>query len=263
MSTGRKWNLTPKRLESIASKELPENIKDEFLLLFGVKYWNRDHSLEQTFNRREWMTKDIKIEVLKTMCKVFKNLREYKEFKMIGPYNIFSIATCLNYPGSYEIFEKSPKRIQTEGGIFSHKHSRSPRTFNVYLQLLERVGFEDKYLSFNGETMPEYLKKSRKSSINHATQFGYDTDLSTELLEILIRRTCLTGFGSNTYTLMVLLNAIYGSQKLEEALTTFIKDDFHIHADDLLIVLDRWEELKGYPGHWIVELLGFENAARV
>lgn len=253
----RKWNLTLKRFESIVSKELSDDLEKEFTAVMGHSSGAIEHKLYELFDQRTWLSKEDKILTVQMMIKIFVIFRE--EGSSINVYQLFAKALFIRHPGAFEIFEASPERIKSNAFLYKYKSSRYPQAAYTYLKLLQLTGFQTKYISDSDDVTATYLQRARDSK--NLTSMSLDFDnVSDWLGTTLISKNGLDGFGSMSLPVIILMRAIYGSEKLEPVLRAFVDSDFHIYPDDLLKVLDKWEEFNMYPGQWIVEVLGLENA---
>lgn len=252
--TLRVWNLTPKRFETIVSKELEAELRESFTKLFGNSYGQIENNLENTFNCRKWMKQDDKISALSVMIKIFR-IMSTEDQSQTSVYSLFAQAVFLRLPGCFEIFERSPESFKNCRDIYMFKNGRTPHASYAYLKLLEKVGFDEAFIFLSRETVDPYVE--RVTSHDRGT---YTKNQSDYVDLISADRDYLDGFGVLKVPLMMLMIKTYGEETFESALSAFVDSQFCVSPDDLITVMDRWDEFSTYPGVWTAEVLGLKDA---
>lgn len=257
--TERTWNLTVKRFESIISKELPKELQQEFSEMIGHSYGAVEYRLEELFGLRPWLTKNDKVVTLQLMTKIFRIFRE-TDPSHNKTHKVFAVGLFTRHPGAFEIFESAPLRIQGDSDLYKYRNSRTPRATYTYLRLLQMTGFQSKYVRESGDEIDVYINRVRNAKNLTSNTLDF-SDLSDWLNTTIAEKKGLDGFGYVDAAVVILMRSVYGAEKFESALRAFVDAGFHIHPDDLMTVLDRWDELHVYPGEWMIEMLGLENAS--
>lgn len=257
--------MTLARFKRIIVEELDPALHKEFLQMFGKLRekgrsdsdgWIEYHTSLQ-IDRHKWMTKQDKIDTVKTIARVYATLRKRRNLDTNERHYLFSRGLCLRNSEAFNIFEKAPAHIQDSQAIYRISFGKDPKDlFTIYMRLLSRINFHEELLSSAGRVPEQYLEDARALIDDPTLDFS---DLSSYLYHMLLDKHELSAFNLNKIVVVILMRAHYGAEKFENAFRLFRDVDFTVQPADLVYILDNWDELGSYPAEWLIELLSLEE----
>lgn len=245
-----RWNLTYNRFVKIVSKELSGDFYSSFIELLGNGQSQIEYSLDHLFNDRTGISRQDKIDILVTMTRIFRDYN--RTFR--SDIELFVIAGCVRLPEAFEIWSNSTDEIRTSEDLYSFKRAKNPRAFLTYLKLLKMLNFNHAYAIKFYVSSSDYRLHLLESLDDPKEMLNMDP-VSSEMNLHLAKSKFFDSFADMSSVIVTLLQMIYGRQKVEQVVFNLIKSDVKIYPDDLITVIENWEEFSKYPIVWTTEVL--------
>lgn len=184
----------------------------------------------------------------------------------------------LSGAGSIEIFEKLSTSVQEELWTEEYgSHSYMHCVGRAYLDLLHRTSFHPGFCYYHYTESYEIKIGIRSKAVEKMVNLGSTLDLSdpssdyVESLKTLFsfeggnlnqaywNSKCLFDFGPQASTYVTLLRALYGEKKVLHALEWTHSAGVKVCLEEVVAILDSWEEFSQYPAEWVANAQGFEH----
>lgn len=170
----------------------------------------------------------------------------------------------LSGSGSIEIFEKLSASVQEElwteeYGSYSYLHCVG----RAYLDLLKRTSFHPSFCYYYYTESYEIKIGIRREAVERMIDLGSTldlSDLSSDFVKSAYWKSkCLFNFGPQASTYVILLRALYGEKKVLDALEWTHRARVKVCLEEVVAILDSWEELSQYPPEWVASVQGFKH----
>lgn len=256
--------------KSIVHKIVPHDDLIEFSKLFlnmSDEYDYEGYSTDYLENYR--------VGFLYNCAVIFAASKTWKDSRTITYARISIMVNLLNYRDSMEIFQRLPKDIQNHFLVM--KINNTKEAVNTYLRCIERTGIRNlKYVGNDSSIRTDkVIEYGESASVRRYTSF-----CAKHILELVsnhsanshreqkldlspIKPHFMTKIFDSGITLnllkdvrvpiLIMWKALYGEKKVLDCINEFESRNIFFNPDQVMDILDEWDDLQNYPLEWIIE----------
>lgn len=258
----------------LAKTLIHQMVPERDLLEFSKFFINMSDEYSEDEYNTEYLD-SYRVGFLYNCAVVFTNFKKWKNTPTLTYPKMSIMVNLLNYRDSMEIFQRLPENIQKH--LLVIKSENTKEAVNAYLRCIDRIGIRT--LEYVGNR--SLIRTSRTVEYGQAGAVRKHTmecakDILQNVLEASIRlnrtqtidcspikphfRTkifdsgiALNSLGDVRVPVIIMWKALYGEGNVLDCINRFESSNCFFSPDQVMDILEEWDELKNYPMEWISE----------